>query len=85
MAENQRRVDNLFRELKGSTVEQTASVGQQDFILNREQELSSSEAELYFRDGDSQRGDSFAKGGFSMVETELSYRCSFILTSRNGI
>ncbi|MEG1007820.1 MULTISPECIES: efflux RND transporter permease subunit [Bacteroides] len=49
VAENQRRVDNLFRELKGSTVEQTASVGQQDFILNREQELSSSEAELYFK------------------------------------
>ena len=49
VAENQRRVDNLFGELKGSAVEQTASVGQQDFILNREQELSSSEAELYFK------------------------------------
>ena len=47
--ENQRRIDELFRELKEEVVEQTASVGQQDFILNREQELSSSEAELYFK------------------------------------
>ena len=47
--ENQRRVDELFRELKDRSMEQTASVGQQDFILNREQELSSSEAELYFK------------------------------------
>lgn len=51
--ENQRRIDALFHELKGEVVEQTASVGQQDFILNREQELSSSEAELYFKTGTS--------------------------------
>lgn len=30
-------------------MEQTASVGQQDYLLNREQALSSSEAELYFK------------------------------------
>lgn len=47
--ENRRRVDALFEELKGETVEQTASVGQQDYLLNREQALSSSEAELYFK------------------------------------
>ena len=49
LEENQRRVDELFYELQRKTVEQTASIGQQDFILNREQELSSSEAELYFK------------------------------------
>lgn len=53
--ENQRRVDELFRELKGEVLEQTASVGQQDFILNREQELSSSETELYFKTESSDR------------------------------
>ncbi|WP_274950083.1 efflux RND transporter permease subunit [Bacteroides cutis] len=47
--ENRHRVDVLFEELKGETVEQTASVGQQDYLLNREQALSSSEAELYFK------------------------------------
>lgn len=47
--ENQRRVDELFHGLQAATIEQTASIGQQDFILNREQELSSSEAELYFK------------------------------------
>lgn len=47
--ENRKRVDALFKELDGHSLEQTASVGRQDFILNRERELSSSEAELYFR------------------------------------
>ncbi len=47
--ENKRRVDELFKELKDEVLEQTASIGRQDFILNREPELSSSEAELYFR------------------------------------
>ena len=47
--ENRKRVDALFKELDGRFLEQTASVGRQDFILNRERELSSSEAELYFR------------------------------------
>ncbi|RGM48952.1 MULTISPECIES: efflux RND transporter permease subunit [Bacteroides] len=47
--ENRHRVDVLFEELKGETVEQTASVGQQEYLLNREQALSSSEAELYFK------------------------------------
>lgn len=49
LEENQRRVDELFGELQQETVEQTASIGRQDFILNREQELSSTEAELYFK------------------------------------
>ncbi len=47
--ENRHRIDELFRKLKDETIEQAASVGQQDFILNRERELSSSEAELYFK------------------------------------
>ena len=47
--ENRKRVDALFKELEGRSLEQTASVGRQDYILNRERELSSSEAELYFR------------------------------------
>lgn len=47
--ENRRRVDELFKEMADQSLEQTASIGQQDFILNRERELSSSEAELYFR------------------------------------
>lgn len=47
--ENQRRIDSLFVFLKGQSVEEAASIGQQDYILNREQELSSSETELYFK------------------------------------
>jgi len=47
--ENRHRVDRLFGLLKSETVEQTAAVGQQDYLLNREQALSSSETELYFK------------------------------------
>lgn len=47
--ENRYRVDRLFKLLLDETVEQTAAVGQQDYLLNREQALSSSEAELYFK------------------------------------
>ena len=45
--ENRHRV--LFGQLLDKTVEQTAAIGQQDYLLNREQALSSSEAELYFK------------------------------------
>lgn len=47
--ENLRRVETLFAGLEERTVEQTAAVGQQDYLLNRDQALSSSEAELYFK------------------------------------
>lgn len=47
--ENKKRVNDLFHMLKDKVVEQTATVGQQDYILNKEQELSSSETELYFK------------------------------------
>lgn len=51
--ENRHRVDALFNELKNETIEQTASVGQQDYLLNRDRALSSSEAELYLKTGSS--------------------------------
>lgn len=47
--ENQRRVDRLFEETRHSVTEYTAYIGQQQFLLNRDQELSVSEAELYFK------------------------------------
>ena len=49
--ENRRRVDALFSDFEQQTIEQTAAVGQQDYLLNRERALSSSEAELYFKTG----------------------------------
>lgn len=64
--ENRKRVDGLFKELDGQSLEQTASIGRQDFILNRERELSSSEAELYFRTGTS--------GGIAPLEQEIYRR-----------
>lgn len=47
--ENRKRVNELCGRLGEKTVEQTAFIGRQDFILNREREFSVSEAELYFK------------------------------------
>ena len=47
--ENRERVDKLFAQIAGDLQEYTSYVGQQQFLLNRDRELSSSEAELYFK------------------------------------
>lgn len=47
--ENQTRVNQLFEHINTSVTEYTGYIGQQQFLLNREQELSISEAELYFK------------------------------------
>lgn len=47
--ENRERVNKLFIHADAHPVEHTAYVGQQQFLLNRDRELSSSEAELYFK------------------------------------
>lgn len=47
--ENNKRVNELFRHADEHPGEHTAYVGRQQFLLNRDKELSSSEAELYFK------------------------------------
>ncbi|MDR0962001.1 MAG: efflux RND transporter permease subunit [Mediterranea sp.] len=47
--ENRARVEALFAAVQGATVEHAAAIGSQDYLLNREQALSASEAELYFK------------------------------------
>jgi multidrug efflux pump subunit AcrB len=47
--ENEARVNRLFADMDTFVVEYTAYVGQQQFLLNREQELSVSETELYLK------------------------------------
>ena len=47
--ENRRRVEALQTALLPATLEQTAAVGRQDYLLSTDQELSSTEAELYLR------------------------------------
>lgn len=47
--ENRTRVNNLFTYADEQVKEHTAYVGQQQFLLNRDRELSVSEAELYFK------------------------------------
>jgi multidrug efflux pump subunit AcrB len=49
VGENRSRVEALFREAGATATEYTAYVGQQQFLLNRDRELSVSEAELYFK------------------------------------
>lgn len=47
--ENRARVDLLFTNVKDQAIEYTAYIGQQQFLLNRDKELSVSEGELYFK------------------------------------
>lgn len=47
--ENNRRVDDLMKLADDKVIEHTAYVGMQDYILNGGSELSSTEAELYFK------------------------------------
>ncbi len=47
--ENEARVNQLFRYVESEDQEHTAFIGRQQFLLNRENELSTSEAELYFK------------------------------------
>ena len=49
--ENNRRVDELMKLTDDKVTEHTAYVGMQDYILNGGSELSSTEAELYFKTG----------------------------------
>ena len=47
--ENERRVNDLMREVDSLVVEHTAYVGMQDYVLNADEELAADEAELYFK------------------------------------
>lgn len=47
--ENLRRVDKLFSTFQKKVILQEAAIGQQDYVLRRDRELSSTEAELYFK------------------------------------
>ncbi len=47
--ENRERVTHLFQEADQMGAQHTAYIGQQQFILNRDKELSVTEAELYFK------------------------------------
>ena len=50
--ENRMRVDALFASTQESAIEQTAAIGQQDYLLDRGDALSVTEAELYFKTED---------------------------------
>ena len=50
--ENRARTDALFAQTKPATIEQTAAIGQQDYLLDRGDALSVTEAELYFKTED---------------------------------
>lgn len=47
--ENNHRIDGLMKLVEDKVIEHTAYVGMQDYILNGGSELSSTEAELYFK------------------------------------
>ena len=81
--ENNRRVDDLMKQVDDRVTEHTAYVGMQDYILNGGSELSSTEAELYFK-------TESPSGIFSLQELlgegdkgEVSVGSGYFLTPRN--
>jgi len=56
--ENARRVEQLVNSIPDSLIQYSSLVGEQQFLLNREAERTSSESEIYFRMGSS---DSIAR------------------------
>ncbi len=71
--ENRRRVGILFQELKDKTVEQTAAIGEQDYLLNREQALSTSESELYFKTATTAEIHSLQKEVYRQVKEKYPF------------
>lgn len=47
--ESRKRVNTLFAEIENLVIEHTAYIGQQQFLLNKDKELSTSEVEFYFK------------------------------------
>ena len=47
--ENRNRVNQLSSTIQEQVIEHTAYIGQQQFLLNRDQEMSGSESEMYFK------------------------------------
>ena len=69
--ENQSRVSQLFASIDNQVQEHTAYVGQQQFLLNRDREMSVSESELYFKTEKPTGIGSFAKIGGKMDQNAL--------------
>ena len=53
--ENKERVKDFFRTIHDKTVEHSAQIAQQQFILSREREKTSTESELYLKTANSQQ------------------------------
>ncbi|MDO4756097.1 MAG: efflux RND transporter permease subunit, partial [Parabacteroides sp.] len=47
--ENRSRINQLSASIQNQVIEYTAYIGQQQFLLNRDQEMSGSESEMYFK------------------------------------
>lgn len=49
MKENRKRIDELFLTIHSELIENNGYIGEQQFLLNRDRSLTTSEAEIYFR------------------------------------
>ncbi|MDR0989301.1 MAG: efflux RND transporter permease subunit [Prevotellaceae bacterium] len=68
--ENRRRVERLIDGVRALTIEQAASVAQQDYLLNSDRALSSSESELYFKTATSDRVEGLQSTLYRRVKQE---------------
>lgn len=82
--ENQSRVSQLFASIDNQVQEHTAYVGQQQFLLNRDREMSVSESELYFKT-EKPTGIAPLQNRWKMDQNALPDGSDILLASRNSI
>ena len=81
--ENQSRVSQLFASIDNQVQEHTAYVGQQQFLLNRDREMSVSESEADLRRRN--QLNRLCKIGGKMDQNALPDGSDILLASRNSI
>ena len=83
--ENNRRVDDLMKQVDDRVTEHAAYVGMQDYILNGGSELSSNRSGTLFQDGKAIRNLFIAGIIREGDKREISVGCGYFLTSRNNL
>lgn len=83
--ENQSRVSQLFASIDNQVQEHTAYVGQQQFLLNRDREMSVSESELYFKTEKPTGIAPLQKSVEKWIKNALPDGSDILLASRNSI
>ena len=66
--ENKKRMNNLCREIDSLTIEHSVYIGRQDFILDNERQMPSSESELYIKSDNAKKAQQTQQKLYSLIK-----------------